>query len=412
MIRFDRFTLDNGLRVIVHNDPASNIVAINTLYDVGARDEDPEKTGFAHLFEHLMFGGSVNIPDFDGPLQRVGGDSNAYTTNDVTNYYITVPRSNIETGFWLESDRMMSLAFSERSLEVQRSVVIEEFKQRYLNQPYGDVWFLMRDLMYKVHPYRWATIGKEIAHIEDATLDDVRNFFYKHYRSNKAILVVVGNVTIEEVKRLAEKWYGPIPAGDAPKRNLPQEPKQTEARMLEVHRPVPVTGFFETYHMMERGHERYPATDLISDVLSRGKSSRLHAELVKNRRLFSEIGAYVAGSLDPGYLVVTGKLANGANMEEAQAAVREQLERMRTELVTEQELEKSLNKIEASIVFSEVGVLEKAMNLAYNELVGDANLINTEVERYRAVTPEDIQQMAREIIVPENRNTLHYYAEQ
>lgn len=411
MIAFDRFTLDNGLRVIVHNDPASNIVAINTLYDVGARDETVEKTGFAHLFEHLMFGGSANIPDFDGPLQLVGGDSNAYTTNDVTNYYITVPKANIETGFWLESDRMLSLAFSDRSLEVQRSVVIEEFKQRYLNQPYGDIWFLLRDLAYKHHPYRWATIGKEIAHIEDATMEDVRGFFYKHYRPNNAILVVAGNVTTEEVKVLAEKWYGPIPAGEQRTRSLPQEPPQGEERMLEVKRAVPVDAFFQVYHMVGRGHVDYPAIDLISDVLSRGKSSRLHAELVKKRRLFSELSAYVTGSLDPGLLVVSGKPAKGVSMATAQEAVQEQLSRLHEELVTTDELEKSLNKIEAGLAFSEVSVLEKAMSLAYHELLGDADLANSEVARYRAVTPEKLREMARKVLVPENRSTLHYHAE-
>src|ERR1044071_8652877 len=208
MIAFKEFTLENGLQVIVHEDPSVQIAVMNILYDVGSRDEQPHKTGFAHLFEHLMFGGSVNIPSYDEPLQLVGGENNAFTTNDITNYYLTLPADNLETGFWLESDRMLSLAFSDKSLEVQRNVVIEEFKQRYLNQPYGDVWLLLRPLAYQQHPYKWATIGKEISHIADAQITDVKNFFRKHYSPINAILVVAGNVTVDKAKYLAEKWFG------------------------------------------------------------------------------------------------------------------------------------------------------------------------------------------------------------
>jgi predicted Zn-dependent peptidase len=276
MIQFEKFTLDNNLRVIVHQDKSTPLACLNILYDVGARDEDENKTGFAHLFEHLMFGGSINIPSFDEPLQMVGGENNAFTTNDLTNYYCTVPAENIETMFWLESDRMLSLAFTDKSLEVQRSVVIEEFKQRYLNQPYGDVWLILRPLVYEKHPYKWATIGKEISHIENATMDDVKAFFKKHYNPSNSIMVVAGNVDVDQVKQLAKKWFGPIPAARKPVRNLPVEPKQTKPRRLTVERDVPASAIYKVYHMCARADEEYHTVDIISDILSRGNSSRLY----------------------------------------------------------------------------------------------------------------------------------------
>ncbi|MGZ4038866.1 MAG: M16 family metallopeptidase, partial [Bacteroidia bacterium] len=289
MIHFEKFKLKNNLTVIVHEDKSTPLACINILYDVGARDEDENKTGFAHLFEHLMFGGSINIPNYDEPLQLVGGENNAFTTNDITNYYCTVPAENIETAFWLESDRMLSLAFTDKSLEVQRNVVIEEFKQRYLNQPYGDVWLLLRPLAYKTHPYRWATIGKEISHIETATMSDVRAFFKEHYNPGNAILVVAGNVDPAQVKQLAQKWFEPIEAGAKPRRRLPKEPKQTEARHLTVERDVPVDSIYKAYHMCSRNDKNYHTVDLISDILSRGNSSRLYNALIKEKQLFSEI---------------------------------------------------------------------------------------------------------------------------
>src|SRR3954465_12587241 len=304
MVKFNRFTLDNGLRVIVHEDSSTPLACINILYNVGARDENPEQTGFAHLFEHLMFGGSINIDSYDEPLQLVGGENNAFTTNDINNYYLTLPSENLETGFWLESDRMLSLAFSDKSLEVQRSVVIEEFKQRYLNQPYGDVWLLLRPMVYKVHPYKWDTIGKEISHIENAKMDDVKNFFKRFYCPNNAIMVVAGNIDLEEVKQLSEKWFGPIPKGPENKRNLPVEPAQTEARSLTVERDVPVDAIYKTYHMCSRYDKEYYAVDLISDILSRGNSSRLHNALIKEKQLFGDIHAYVMGDFDKGLFVV------------------------------------------------------------------------------------------------------------
>lgn len=410
MIEFEKFQLDNGLRVIVHTDTSTPIVALNILYDVGARDEQPDKTGFAHLFEHLMFGGSVNIPDFDGPLQKAGGDNNAYTTNDITNYYLTVPTNNLETGFWLESDRMLSLAFSEKSLEVQRNVVIEEFRQSYLNQPYGDEWLLLRPLAYKVHPYRWSTIGMEISHIENTTMSDVKRFYKSYYCPNNAIMVVAGNVNIDEVKQLCDKWFAGIEAGEVPDRKLPKEPKQEEARTLEVKRDVPYDAIYKAYHVCARRDEDYHAVDLISDILSRGKSSRLFTELVKRKKLFSEIDAYLSGSLDEGLLVIEGKLMKGVKMEAAENAIREEIEKLKSIYVGDEELQKVKNKIESYNTFDEMGVLNKATNLAVFELLGDAADINREVHKYFSVTNEQIRTLAKQILNENNCATLHYYS--
>ena len=410
MVKFNRFTLDNGLRVIVHEDHTTAMAVLNILYDVGARDEDPDKTGFAHLFEHLMFGGSVNIPVYDEPLQRVGGENNAFTTNDITNYYITLPSANIETAFWLESDRMLSLAFSKKSLEVQRNVVIEEFKQRYLNQPYGDVWLKLRPLVYKKHPYQWATIGKEIKHIEDAQMEDVKAFFTKHYNPQNAIMVIGGNVTTEHVKQLAEKWFGPIPAGEKYQRNLPQEPEQKEERRLTVAAKVPLNDVYIAFHMPGRLDEGYYQVDLISDILSRGNSSRLYKTLVKDKQLFSEIHAYNMGSFDKGIFVVEGKPLENVSIEAAEAAIWEELEIIKNQLVPADELTKVKNKTESTMVFSEMSLLDKAMNLAQFELFGDAEQLNHETDKYLAVTAEQIQQQAKEIFRKENSSTLIYLA--
>lgn len=408
MIQYDRFTLANGLKVLVHRDQATPLACVNILYDVGARDEDENRTGFAHLFEHLMFGGSVNIPSYDEPLQRVGGENNAFTTNDITNYYLTLPSQNLETAFWLESDRMLSLAFSEKSLEVQRSVVIEEFKQRYLNQPYGDVWLMLRPLAYKVHPYKWATIGKEIRHIEEAVMDDVKAFFALHYNPKNAILVVAGDVETANVKTLAEKWFGPIPAGVKPLRNLPAEPKQEEYRRLDVERDVPADALYLCFHMCDRYSADYQAMDLLSDILSRGNSARLYNKLVKEQQLFSEINAFVMGDMDKGLFVVSGKLHPGVKTDDAEAAVLNELGKLSTELVLQRELDKVKNKVESSLMFAEMSILDKSMNLAFFELLGDADLINTETERYLAVTPADIQRLAQTVFVKTNCSALHY----
>ena len=411
-LQFKKFTLPNGLRVIYHEDRSTPLVCMNILYDVGARDEDPDRTGFAHLFEHLMFGGSVNIPNYDEPLQRVGGDNNAFTSNDITNYYLTVPAVNLETAFWLESDRMLSLAFSDKSLEVQRNVVIEEFKQRYLNQPYGDVWFLMRPLVYKVHPYSWDTIGKDISHIAEAKMDDVKSFFRKFYSPNNAIMVLAGNTSLDEVKRLSEKWFAPIPKGPDNKRNLPVEPEQKEFRSLTVERDVPVNAIYQAYRMCSRKDKDYYAVDLLSDILSDGSSSRLYNELVKNKKLFSELHAYADDSFDKGMFVISGKLSKGITMQDAEKGIEEELEKIINHKVDERELTKVQNKVEATMEFSEMSVLNKALNFAVSELFGDASLANQEVAKYLAVTQEQIHQQAKTIFRKENCSTLYYLSKQ
>jgi zinc protease len=410
MINFERFVLDNGLKVIVHQDKSTPIVAFNLLYDVGARDEDPSRTGFAHLFEHLMFGGSINIADYDKVVEKSGGQNNAFTSNDITNYYITLPKDNLEQAFRLESDRMLNLAFTPKSLEVQRQVVIEEFKQNYLNQPYGDVHLLLRPLAYKQHPYQWATIGKDVAQIEGATMEDVKAFFYKHYAPNNAILVVAGDVTIEEVKRLSMKWFAPIESREVPKRNLPKEPRQEEARTLKVERDVPVDIIYKAFHMCARVHANYFATDLMSDVLSRGNSSRLYNSLVKEQKLFTDIDAFIGGDSDEGLFYFGGKLADGVSMEQAEAGINEETEKLKTVLVSQDELTKVKNKVISAHLFSELNVLNKAINLATSELIGDANLVNMQLDLYDAVKPQQIMEIAKDIFRQENSNTLYYHA--
>jgi zinc protease len=411
MVKFNRFTLDNGLRVIVHEDNTTPMAVVNILYDVGSRDENPEQTGFAHLFEHLMFGGSVNIPSYDEPLQRVGGENNAFTSNDITNYYITLPSSNLETAFWLESDRMLSLAFSEKSLEVQRNVVIEEFKQRYLNQPYGDVWLRLRPMVYKHHPYLWDTIGKNIEHIENARIDDVKAFFKKHYTPQNAIMVVGGDVKTEQVKQLAEKWFGPIPAGEKYHRNLPQEPKQHDERRETVTAKVPLNDVYIAFQMEGRFDEGYYVVELMSDILSRGNSSRLYRNLVKEKQIFSEVHAYMSGSIDKGMFVFEGKPLKNISIEQAEAAIWEELEQLKLNVISDDELTKVKNKTESTMIFSEMSLLDKAMNLAYYELLGDADKLNHETERYLKVTPEQIREETNKIFRKDNSSTLIYLAE-
>jgi len=408
MIQFEKFKLKNNLTVIVHQDKSTPMACLNIIYDVGARDEDENKTGFAHLFEHLMFGGSINIPNYDEPLQLVGGENNAFTTNDITNYYCTVPSENLETAFWLESDRMLSLAFDKKSLEVQRSVVIEEFKQRYLNQPYGDVWLLLRPLIYKVHPYKWATIGKEIKHIEDATMEDVKAFFKEHYNPSNAVLVVAGDVEVEQVKQLAEKWFEPIDAGIKPKRNLPVEPPQTEYRSLTVERNIPINSIYRAYRMCARNDAEYHTVDMLSDILSRGNSSRLYKNLIKDKQLFSDIHAYVMGDFDKGLFVISGKVNDGVSIEAAEAGIDAEIAKLQNELVAADELQKCKNKVESTITYSEADVLNKATNLAISELLGDANLINLEIENYQKVTAEQIKEQANKILQKTNCSTLFY----
>jgi len=410
MISYQRFVLGNGLKVLVQEDETTPMAVVNILYDVGARDEDPDKTGFAHLFEHLMFGGSVHIPQFDTPLQLVGGESNAFTNNDITNYYITLPAVNIETAFWLESDRMLSLAFTEKSLETQRQVVSEEFKQRYLNQPYGDVWLRLRPLAYQVHPYQWATIGKTLSHIEEAEMEDVKAFFKQHYSPDKAIMTVSGNVKTAEIKKLVEKWFGDIPAGMKYQRNLPVEPEQQEMRRAVVHADVPLSSIYMAFHMSNRLSPEYYVADLISDILSRGHSSRLYRRLLKDREMFSEINAYVLGSIDHGLFVIEGKPLPNIAIENAEKAIWEELIVLQEEPVKDDELEKVKNKIESTMAFAEMSILDKAMNLAYFELLGNADLLNEEISRYREVSATAILCESKKIFRKENSSTLIYLA--
>lgn len=410
MIQFDRFKLDNGLTVLFHKDATTPMAVVNILYNVGARDESEDKTGFAHLFEHLMFGGSVNIHDFDTPLQLAGGENNAFTSNDITNYYDVLPVNNIETALWLESDRMLSLAFTPKSLEVQRSVVIEEFKQRYLNQPYGDVWLELRPLVYQSHPYKWATIGKEIKHIEEATMEDVKGFFNKFYHPANAIMCIGGNMELEEVKRLAEKWFGDIPAGENNERNLPKEPKQNEFRQKTIERAVPTDAFYYAFRMEDRMHPDYLVYDTLSDILGRDKSSRLYKSLKKDQNLVSSVNAYVTGSIDSGLLIVSGKLRDGVSFEELDEAFWKEMDALINATVSEDELNRIKIKIRTSNEFQHQSVLNRAMALCMNELLGDADMINQESEKYAAITPKDIQRVASETLIKTNCSLLNVKA--
>lgn len=411
MIEVNRYKLANGLTLLHHQDESTQMVALNLLYNVGSRDENPEQTGFAHLFEHLMFGGSENIPDFDTPIQEAGGENNAWTSEDITNYYEVIPKENAEIVFWLESDRMLSLNFNQKSLDVQKQVVIEEFKQRCLNQPYGDIPHLIRSLAYKSHPYNWPTIGKEVSHIENATLEDVKNFFFRHYAPDNAILSIAGNIGFEETIALAEKWFGPIPNREVSPRKLPVEQPQTEGRFMEVTRNVPIDAITKAYHMCARMDVDYHAMDILSDILSNGASSRLPQRLMMEKQLFCEVNAYISGSIDPGLFYVTGKPAPGVSLEEADAALQHELDLLKEELVSEYELRKLINKFESQDLFSNINYQNKATNLGYFELLSVAEDINTEVDKYLALTPEKVRQAARKYFRPENCSTLYYRAE-
>jgi len=408
MIEIEKYTLKNGLKVIIHQDTTTPLAAVNVLYNVGAKDEDENKTGFAHLFEHLMFGGSINIPNYDTPLQNVGGDNNAWTNNDITNYYLTLPAQNLETGLWLESDRMLELDFSQESLDVQKKVVIEEYKQRYLNQPYGDVPLLLRPLAYKVHPYKWPTIGADIKHIEDATLQDVKDFFYSHYAPNNAVLCISGNVNPSSTIELVKKWFEDIPAREVKKRKLPLEPVQTEMRELTVERDVPSDMLQMVFHMCSRTHADYYALDLLSDVLSNGSSSRLYQRLVKQQSLFTDVHAYISGDIENGLFTFAGHVSDGFTIKEAEAAIWKEIEEIKQEKASDYELQKVKNKVESTLTFSEINYLNKAMNLSQFELLGKAEDANEEVANYRAVTVEDIQRCANEVLVESNCSKLYY----
>ena len=408
MIDFTSFTLDNGLRVVVHEAPDSAIAVLNIMYDVGSRDEAPDKTGFAHLFEHLMFGGSRHIPAYDSALQQVGGDNNAFTTTDVTNYYCTLPAANLETAFWLESDRMLGLSFDPQVLAVQQKVVIEEFKERYLNQPYGEVWLKLSALAYTTHPYRWPTIGRDISHIEQATMGDVKEFFGKFYVPNNAVLVVAGGVTLETVKELSKKWFEPIPAGPIHRRNLPQELPQAAPRCLSVTADVPLNALYKAYHMPGRLSASYHAVDLLATLLGEGRSSRLYAQLVDELSYFNTIAAYTMETADPGLLLLSGTLNEGVSFEAAEAGLQNVIEALHNDLVPNEELDKAKNHLEAYQVFSAVDILHCAQELAHATLLGDTNLVNQEVIQRSLVTPAAIQHVAQTVLQPNNSATLHY----
>jgi predicted Zn-dependent peptidase len=408
MIKFEKFTLDNGLRILIHEDFSTPLAAMNLLYDVGARDEDPELTGIAHLFEHLMFGGSVNIPDYDKPLQMVGGENNAFTNNDITNYYLTVPAENIETGFWLEADRMYELDFSQKNLDTQKSVVTEEYNQRYINQPYGDAILLLKPLSYKVHPYRWPAIGRDIQHVSGATLDDIRSFFYSHYAPNNAVLTIAGNVKTAEAIRLARKWFGPIPSRQVPPRILPAEPAQNEERRLTAERDVPSDALFKTWHIGPRLSPDYSTLDLLTDLLAGGESGRLYTRLVRGKKMFSEINAYITSDFDPGLVVLHGRLMEGITLSDADYETGLLLDELKNGHDLGPEIEKVRNKYESSTVFSNTSILHKAVTLAQYELLGDPDMINREVGEYRKVTQEMIAEAARKYFTPSNCSTLMY----
>ncbi len=408
MVSFDRFSLKNGLKVLVHEDRSTPLAAMNILYDVGSRDEDPEKTGLAHLFEHLMFGGSVNIPEYDLPLQLAGGDNNAFTNNDITDYYLTVPSENIETAFWLESDRMLELDFSQRNLDIQKSVVAEEFRQRYLNQPYGDTMLLLRPLAYRIHPYMWPTIGRDISHIENVNLNDIRDFFFTHYAPNNAILTLAGNISPDKAFILAEKWFGPIPARKLKSRRLPDEPVQNSERKLTAEKDVPSNALYKVWHTGPRKSDDFYSLDLLTDLLAGGESGRLYTELVRKKNLFSEINAYITSDIDPGLLVIYGKLMNNTDIYNAEKAVIEVLDNLKDNKLQVKELEKVKNKFESSTVLSNTSIMNKAMNLGFYELLDDPGLINSEVEKYREVDRKMVRDAAHKYFLTENCSTLYY----
>ncbi|MEM8527961.1 MAG: pitrilysin family protein [Bacteroidota bacterium] len=408
MIAYSKFTLENGLRVVVHEDHSTPMVAVNVLYDVGSKDESPEKTGFAHLFEHLMFGGSLNVPEFDEPIQMAGGENNAFTNSDITNYYDILPAQNIEIAFWLESDRMLSLNFDDQVLDTQRKVVVEEFKETCLNQPYGDVWHHLSNMVYQSHPYQWPTIGKVPEHVEQATMEDVKDFYHKYYCPNNAILTVAGDVTVEQIKELSEKWFGNITKGNLPNRNIAKEARQEEIRGRDLEGNIPLNAIYLAFQMPDRLHEDYYAVDLLSDILCNGRSSRLYQRLLKEKQLFAQIDCYISGTIDTGVLIVEGRPSEGVTLKQAEVAIWEELDKIVREGVEERELQKVKNRVESTLVFSEASILNKAINLSYFEVIGDIDRINQEVDLYEQITISDMKRVAQEVLRRDNCSTLRY----
>ncbi|MBK9793779.1 MAG: insulinase family protein [Sphingobacteriales bacterium] len=407
MIDYSREVLDNGLTLIHHHDKTTPFVIVNTLYKVGAKHEDEHRTGFAHLFEHLMFSGSKHFADFDKPLQEAGGENNAFTNNDYTNYYDMVPAVNIETPMCLEADRMVNLNINKKSLDVQRKVVCEEFKENYINQPYGNVWHILREMVYEKHPYRWPTIGKELKHVEDATLEDVKAFYSKYYQPSNAILVLAGNIEKEQASTLAKTYFGEL-TGSVVEKRIFEEPEQTMAKEKTVYEDVPLNAIYIAFKICDRLHPDYYASDVTSDILSNGTSSRLHQKLVKEEKAFVEIDAYITSSDDIGMFVVEGKITDGIELQKATDLIWAELKKMQEEKVNESELQKCKNKMLTYMNFSEASLLNRAISLAYYELLGNANLINEEEQQYDAVNAEHIQQFAQKTFTKERSNTLFY----
>jgi zinc protease len=408
VLEYHKFQLENGLRVIVHEDNSTPMAALNLLYEVGSRDEQPTQTGLAHLFEHLMFSGSENVKDMDTVVQNAGGENNAFTNNDHTNFHEVFPAQNIETAFWIEADRMLSLKLNKKSLETQRKVVVEEFKETTLNEPFGDVWHHLSEMVYQSYPYRWPVIGLIPEHIETVNLDDATAFYRRFYQPNNAILSISGNVKVGQIKTLAEKWFGGIPAQPKIERNYPIETAQTTSKKKTIKGQSPVDAIYMAFKMVDRLHPDFYVVDLISDILSNGQSSRLYLNLLKTKRLFNSIDAYISGFVGPGLLLIEGKLNQGVTLEIAEAAIWEELNQLKTTLVSDYELQKNKNQVESALIFSESGTLNKAINLAFYESIGNIELINTEMEDYQKVTSADIQRVANELFVLERCSVLNY----
>lgn len=405
-IPFETFYLDNGLKILVHEDHSIPKAVVDIIYRVGSKDEQEHRTGFAHLFEHLMFEGSKHIPHYDSPLQRVGGQNNAFTTPDITNYYLSLPSNQLETAFWLESDRMLELAFSQEKLDIQKSVVIEEYKQRYLNQPYGDAHLKLRSLHFTTHPYHWPTIGKEISHIEEATLDEVKSFFYGYYAPNNATLVAAGDVNTAEVVALAKKWFGDIPARTLQKHTLPEEPVQNEARSMTHHADVPFPAVYKMYHIPAYTDEEYYVADILTDLLSNGKSGILFQHMVKDTQVASQASAFSWGLHDPGAVSIDGRIAPGKSIEDYEKALSESLDKLVK--LSHEDLERIKSKLEATFILQKTTILNKAMGLAISDALGDANLINTTPGIYRNITLDQVREAAEKYLKPENCSTLYY----
>ncbi len=409
MIAFERIVLENGLTVIIHEDFSTPMVAVNVVYNVGSKHEDPNHTGFAHLFEHLMFGGSKHIPDFDTPIQDAGGENNAFTNTDLTNFYEVLPAQNVETALWLESDRMLQLRFSKKSLNTQKKVVIEEFKETCLNEPYGDMWHHLSALCYTHHPYQWPTIGKHLDHIADATIDQVAVFFEQYYKPENAVVVLAGNITISKGFELVQKWFGDIPKGNFKKNAIEVEPVQSTPRQKVLTQNVPHEAIYQGYHMGTRLSDSYYACDLLSDVLANGRSSRFYQKLYKEQQLFSTIDAFISGTTDPGLFIIEGKTMPSISIDQAKDAIRTELNILQNDKIPDRELTKLKNAVESSLTFSEVSALNKAISLAYFEVLGDANLINEEAKRYQEITADDLRDTAQNVFKSENCSEVIYF---